>query len=142
MTLKIRAHHFLCLQGYQGYGYSDEYKLNLERILKLIQTMPDVEVEVIAQNDMICDYCPNKNQIGCKKDSGSIKTIRSLDLKVLEKLNIMEGVIDKASNLMRKVNTQFKNFPDIQAICDHCQWTEKCRWFQKVRYRWETAVKR
>jgi hypothetical protein len=31
-VIKLRVHHLLCLQGYQGYGYDECFKKNLENI--------------------------------------------------------------------------------------------------------------
>jgi len=131
-SIKIRAHHLLCVQGYQGYGYSDKFQANLERIIKLICTVPNLEIEIIAEKDMICSYCPHTGEIDCQLDEDSAQKIQSMDLKVLEKLNIKEGIRDKAQNLVMLTNTKFITYYDIQEICGNCRWEEKCLWFQKL----------
>lgn len=129
--IKIRAHHLLCLQGYQGYGYSDDFVSNLERIREIILTSSDHELQVVAEPDVICSYCPYNGDTGCQKDQGSNHRIQSMDLKILEKLNLVPGAKDLAKNLLERTNTNFKTFSDIQDICGHCQWEEKCLWYQK-----------
>lgn len=131
-SIKIRAHHLFCVQGYQGYGYSDKFQANLERIIKLINTVPDLEIEVIAEKDMICSYCPHTGKNGCQQDEDSAQKIQSMDLKILEKLNLKEGIREQAQNLVMLTNTKFKTYFDIQEICGNCQWKEKCLWFQKL----------
>ena len=131
-SIKIRAHHLFCVQGYQGYGYSDKFQANLERIIKLIRTVPNLEIEIIAEKDMICSYCPHTGKIDCQLDEDSAQKIQSMDLKVLEKLNLKEGIKDKAQNLVMLTNTKFKTYYDIQEICGNCRWEEKCLWFQKL----------
>ncbi len=34
--INIRAHHLLCLQGFQGYGYSQDFVRNMAEIIKKI----------------------------------------------------------------------------------------------------------
>lgn len=130
--LKIRAHHLLCLQGYQGYGYSESFKANLEKIIKLIHTTSDLVIEVVTENDLICEHCPYTDKTGCQKDENSSLKIKSMDLKVLEKLGLQEGVMDKSQNLINLINTKLKTYFDIEEICGNCQWKEKCLWFQKL----------
>jgi hypothetical protein len=132
VSLKIRAHHLLCFQGYQGYGYSKEFQDNLERIIKLINTDPDLEMEVIAEKDMICSCCPYMVKTDCQRNQYSARMVRLIDLKVLEKLNLKEGVREKAQNIIALTNTNIKNFDDIQEICGDCQWREKCLFAQKI----------
>lgn len=132
-TIKIRAHHLLCIQGYQGYGYNDRFKTNLEKVIQLIKTNPDLEVEVVTENDLICDHCPYNIQTGCQRDANSTQKIRAMDLKVLEKLTYQPGIRGKIQNLIRLTNTTFTTRSDIQPICGNCQWKEKCLWFQKFQ---------
>lgn len=130
--LKIRAHHLLCMQGYQGYGYSDPFRANFEQIIQQIYAVPDTEVELIAAKDMICSCCPYSGIQDCRLTEDSAQKIRSMDLKVMEKLNLKEGAIDKAQNLVWLTKTKFKTFYDIQEICGNCRWEEKCLWVQKL----------
>lgn len=130
--LKIRAHHLFCMQGYQGYGYSDQFQANFEQIIKQIYTVPDLEVELIAAKDMICSYCPHNGKTDCQLAEDSAQKIRSMDLKVLEKLNLNEGLKDKAQNLLQLTKTKIKTYYDIQEICGNCRWEEKCLWVQKL----------
>jgi hypothetical protein len=130
--LKIRAHHLLCLQGYQGYGYSDDFKANLERIRKLINRTPDLEMEVTAENDIICNCCPYWAETGCAKDEDSAADIRSMDLTILSRLKLTQGMKEKAQTLIMSTRTVFGTRLDVQEICGDCQWQEKCLWFQKL----------
>ncbi|HOP74337.1 MAG TPA: DUF1284 domain-containing protein [Bacillota bacterium] len=129
--IKIRAHHLLCLQGYQGYGYSESFVVNLERIRDLMITSPDLEVQVVAEEDIVCSCCPFRCEAGCQKDQDSSHRIRSMDLKILEKLHLISGMKCRAQNLLKLVEATFKTYSDIQDICGHCQWEEKCLWYQK-----------
>jgi hypothetical protein len=134
-TIKIRAHHLLCLQGYQGYGYSNGFVDDLERIQKFIMASSDLEVQVVAENDLICNCCPNRGETGCQKDANANKRIQSMDLKILERLNLKPGTKDITENFLNLINTNFKTYLNIQDICGNCQWTEKCLWYQRIANR-------
>lgn len=129
--LKIRAHHLLCIQGYQGYGYSDKFQANLERIIQLINTAADLEIQVVAENDVICSYCPYTGQTGCQKDKDSAQNIQTMDLKILGRLGLKEGMRDNPQNLIMLTHSKFKTYFDIEEMCGDCQWKEKCLWYQK-----------
>lgn len=130
-NIKIRAHHLLCLQGYQGYGYNSRFTVNLEKVAALINRTSDLEVKIVTDSDLICDYCPHNGILGCRKDQNSSSKIKAMDTKVLEKLDLKEGGSAKIQNIIALTNVKFKTYFDIQPICGNCQWKEKCLWFQK-----------
>ena len=69
--LKIRPHHILCMRAYQGMGYSKEFSIRMESIIKEIGAYNKYlnssslenelrEVEVVFSIDSICEKCPSK----------------------------------------------------------------------------------
>ncbi|ACV25331.1 DUF1284 domain-containing protein [Methanocaldococcus fervens] len=120
--LKIRAHHLLCMQGFQGYGYSEEFIKNMAKIVEVIDLNP--EIEVIAKCDVICSYCPYNINGKCQKGK-----VEDMDLKVLKKLNLKEGSRVRAKDLISLVNERFENFYDVLDVCGDCEWKSKCLWF-------------
>lgn len=130
-NIKIRAHHLLCLQGYQGYGYNNRFTENLKEVAALIDTTPDLEAEIVTDSDLICEYCPHNGIFSCQKDENSSSRIKAMDSKVLEILGLKEGVRAKIQNFIALTNAKFKTYHDIQPVCGNCQWKEKCLWFQK-----------
>lgn len=132
--IKIRAHHLLCLQGYQGYGYSREFEENLSAVLAYLRRSPIIEV--VVENDVICAECPNAIGRYCKQDLTEKMNFRALDLKVLEKLKIPPGTIDRVDNLFSLVNQLFSRAEDVTELCGQCQWREKCLWFRSRIHRW------
>ena len=69
--LKIRPHHILCMRAYSGNGYSEEFKIKMEGIIKEIKAYNEFlqvdnlkekikEVELVFYTDSICEKCPNK----------------------------------------------------------------------------------
>lgn len=129
--VKIRAHHLLCLQGYQGYGYNREFERNLQEIVDFFQEIPDQKVEVVAENDIVCAKCPNGKDGFCQNDIEDKMRIKSMDLMVLERLKMKPGVVEKMENLLILANQVLRRKGDATEICGQCQWREKCLWFIK-----------
>ena len=53
MLITLRGHHLLCIQGYQGYGYSEKFTDNMDNIIE----------------DLIKEGFLNKEQTICKNGS-------------------------------------------------------------------------
>jgi hypothetical protein len=131
LTLKIRGHHLLCLQGFQGYGYNLRFTENMAAVIRQIETDPELNLEIITTEDDICLHCPCLSETGCRKETGSHQKIRSLDLKVLAKLNCQPGRKENAQQIIKLTNNMFKTYADIREICGNCHWKEQCLWFQR-----------
>ncbi|MFA5864292.1 MAG: DUF1284 domain-containing protein [Phycisphaerae bacterium] len=124
--MKIRAHHLLCMQGFQGYGYSPHFVENMTRVIEEINSSPTLELEIVAECDIICGECPHNQQGSCGKKSDSAERVRNFDLRVLQKLNLTEGMTVKANEIFAYVNDKLKNDSDL---CGKCGWQEKCLWY-------------
>ena len=127
--INIRAHHLLCMQGFQGYGYNQEFKCNLEKLIKYLDSHPHCRLKVVADADVICEKCPHLKDGYCNKSLPS-DSIQDMDLKVLKKLGISEGKIETSHNLFHQVNLTLNQ----DDICGDCSWQNKCLWYQsKIR---------
>ena len=120
--MEIRAHHLLCMQGYQGYGYSPDFKRNMEEIIEYLDANPHSRLKVVADADVICLKCPKLEGGHCNKYSSL--AIVDMDLKVLEKLDLAEGAIEPAQKLLAEIKTW--NIYDLHDICRECSWKDKC----------------
>lgn len=121
----IRAHHLLCMQGFQGYGYNDEFRYNLEKLVKYLDSHPHCQIKVVADADVICEKCPNLKEEHCNKPLSS-GSIQDMDITVLNKLKIPEGKIETAQNLFYQVNMAL----NLDDVCGDCSWQSKCLWYQ------------
>ncbi len=126
-VIKIRAHHLLCMQGYQGYGYSREFERNLKEVIEYLDSHPYSRLEITAEADVICDKCPYLKDGKCIKSLNS-NSITYLDLKVLSKIGIELGKIESTGNIFKLVNESL-NSSDLKEICGKCSWKEKCLWY-------------
>ena len=131
--LKIRGHHLLCLQGFQGYGYNEDFVKNMTIIYDKI--MNDEEyIKLISSIDDICKKCPNnKCDICINKDENS--KIIKMDKIVLRKLQ-KEKNSDyyKASELFDLINNKlFTKKEDIKNTCLRCKWYDVCLWAKQIK---------
>lgn len=126
--LKIRPHHILCMRAYSGNGYSEEFKIKIEGIIKEIQAYNEFlqvdnlkeeikEVELVFYTDSICEKCPNK--LGENLCSSQEK-VNLLEIKVINHFNLKEGIYnykDLEDLVYGSINECI--FDDI---CKECEW--------------------
>jgi hypothetical protein len=127
-TMKIRAHHLLCMQGFQGYGYNEDFSENMSKVIKNLKSSPEQKIKIVTECDVICLYCPHNKKEKCKNILSNW-IIKRMDRKVLKKLGLEVGTNISAFSIFSLVNERFKTYSDIQDICGDCKWNEKCLWF-------------
>lgn len=66
VEIKVRAHHGMCLAFFAGNGYSKDFSSHMHKVQKHLEEMNPV-VEVIAEEDGICEECPNLTDGLCTK---------------------------------------------------------------------------
>ncbi len=125
--LKIRAHHLLCLQGFQGYGYNKDFVRNMTEIIAKIELNP--ELQITTEGDDICSCCIYNMEGECRKKPGSAYEVKNIDMRVLEKLNLKDGTTGRAKDFLSLANINLRNSFDVLDICGKCEWKEKCLWF-------------
>ena len=127
--LRIRAHHFLCMQGFQGYGYNGEFVGNMRSVIFKISSGAEPEAEVVSCCDVFCAACPYNKDGTCRKTQGFAK---NMDRNVLKKLGIKEGTKIQVADVLYLVNTKMKSVSDVREICGGCEWQEECLWFRRL----------
>lgn len=137
--LKIRAHHLCCIQGFQGYGYSPAFVANLRAVISDIKASPSRPLELVSECDVICASCPNQRECIAQQSIAS-RRIRNMDLVVMEKLKIKEGIVMKADEAFRLINSQLANASDIEEVCGTCKWRRKCLWYIRDKDNYENKT--
>jgi len=122
--IKIRAHHLLCVQGFQGYGYSRDFERNMDKVIMDLKSEEQV-LEIVAECDVICSHCPHKKDGLCKNTPESHEIIKNMDLNVLKKLGLKEGTRSKAKNVFTLLDRNIKT-NDVYELCGDCSWRNKC----------------
>jgi len=89
--MKIRAHHLLCIQGFQGYGYSEEFTENMSKVIQNLKSFPDHKIQITTCCDVLCACCPHNIGNKCAESSNSnekmIEPSENQDFSGLRKYN-------------------------------------------------------
>lgn len=120
--LKIRAHHFLCMQGFQGYGYNSSFTENMATIIDHIKN--NCTVAIVNYCDDICKPCSNNINNTCK----DFEKIKNMDDLVLEALKLNNNDIISTNETFKLVNETFKTIDAAYKICNNCSWKNICTW--------------
>jgi hypothetical protein len=123
--IKIRAHHILCMQGFQGLGYSEEFIINMARITEKIQKNPSFFIKVITEADSICKHCPHLQKDVCNMGTDSGEGIR--DISVLKELDMDSGSLISSAQLT--IFTDNLSPKIVKTICGKCRWQKDCLYF-------------
>lgn len=115
MTIRLRGHHLLCLLGYRGMGYSDDFCVNMTAIYELLLAKPETEIEIILGPDDVCKAYPPDKAYHCEG------TVYSLDAAILAKLGLevaergsWQSICDRVAETMVP--------EDISHLCTTCPW--------------------
>lgn len=128
--IKLRPHHLLCLQGFQGHGYSEAFTANMARLH--VGARHDVPVQIVSGIDDICGPCPHHHENICAKSPDAEKNVRAIDSKVLSLLGLRDGHADTAENIFTLVNRVLHTQADVKDVCGDCAWREKCLWYASL----------
>ena len=119
--IRLRPHHLMCIQGFQGKGYSDFFVDHLRGIIDLLNEDPDQRIEIIHAADDICMFCPHAKPGGlCDHET----KVTVYDEKTQDFFKINEGSIvfkEIRETVQNRLNTKVLN-----SICADCQWLGLC----------------
>ena len=128
MKLTLRAHHLLCLKGFQGYGYDESFVKNMNEV-NIKRKNNSTTITLISAADDLCVKCPNlKNNI-CQNKTENDKIIL-MDKEVLKRLDITKEY--NSVELFEKIDEIFNTKESVCEICSSCMWHEKCLFYQNL----------
>jgi len=120
--IPLRAHHLLCLLGFQGIGYTAGFIRNFQKVKRLVEQHPNLVVEVVDSCDVICIACPNMQDGECFKSGRKYnEKVKCIDGRVMERLGIKPGDRFKAKDLYALIKEKIQP-RDIKDICQGCDW--------------------
>lgn len=125
--IKIRAHHLLCVKGFEGKGYDESFVNNMRKIISILNSNP--YVKVLNSCDDICHKCPNMKDGKCVSENGDEEVVKIMDDIVISKINIQSGEVLLYQKLENKVLQSFKSKKDLQGVCSNCSWNNICKWY-------------
>jgi len=119
---RLRGHHLLCLYGFRGLGYDEDFVRNMTDLLQGLNRRPDQLVVLGETADDICRACPHLQNGGCaKRGEESEGSIRTHDNRILQRLEIEVGQVLPAWQLFRRVERRISP-EDLFHLCEGCQW--------------------
>ncbi len=80
MAIRLRGHHLLCLLGYRGMGYSEQFTANMTEVYNTLRQNPDTYIKLVEGPDEICSHYPKDKSGHCEED-----TVNTRDLAILKK---------------------------------------------------------
>jgi len=128
MKLKLRGHHLLCLKGFQGYGYSEDFTKNMTEI-NFLRKQDSTTVSLTNSPDDICRACPNLKDGICENIPQNERII-FMDNQVLSHLDDKKEY--NALELFDKTDLIFNTKESVGEICSNCMWHDKCLFYQKL----------
>ncbi len=128
MKLILRGHHLLCLKGFQGYGYDENFVENMNDVNSKIK-LSSTTVLLTNQPDDICKACPNLKNDLCKNEDEN-RRIVDMDNEVLKEFDTSKEY--SATELFEQIDELFDSAESVSKICFKCMWHEKCLFYQKL----------
>jgi len=121
-TLRLRAHHLLCLPGFRGLGYSREHAAAMWRAKnRLFGGAPDLAVVLQTHPDEICLACPWLKGGACRWGGRPREAEVALrDCRVLSRLELRCGTAYSPGEIKTRLDGLRRE--DILALCGNCHW--------------------
>ena len=119
--LKIRAHHLLCLLGFRGLGYNQEFIAVMRKVVERVRPNSVFPVTVIAERDIICAACPHNKEDKCMKKADSERKVKARDLEVLRRLGLEVGAQIPVAKAWARIKGSL-SLKDLAEICRDCEW--------------------
>lgn len=112
-VIKLRPHHLLCTQAYQGYGYSKDFTTCMDH---LVEVLPSSSVQLQQGVDEICNPCPYKEGNKCSTE----EKVTLMDQKVLSYFSLSYGEIAYSSTISKIRELMSEEI--FEDICSTCSW--------------------
>lgn len=120
-SVTLRPHHGLCLQFFQGKGYSDGFTAHMCQVKEKLEAGARVTIAETA--DEICSFCPNLQGGCCLTDS----KVRAYDQRVADICGLKAGMEMDWEQLSCLIRERILNAEGRENVCPDCQWSEICR---------------
>jgi hypothetical protein len=125
VTIRLRAHHLLCMLTFVGEGYTPAFTENYIRIARRLSSGEDIEL--VDGPDDICApllsgaaaHCHNESVVA--RDRAAAQAVgRLLGMAVWKGTRIYPDAA-----LLKRLRRNFA-LGTIRKACDECEWSELC----------------
>lgn len=121
--LEIRPHHILCIFGWRGRGYDEQFTGNFNKIVDSLWQVKESELKLVAGADDVCRACPNYNFDQCRLETDTQLSADAIDRRVLKRVDLKTGEIYRVKDLLSRVALDIRP-AELISICDGCMWLE------------------
>ena len=119
--VKLRPHHALCVQFFEGKGYSAEFTESMCRVTERLAS-EDPVIELTLSADVICSACPHNVGGVCE----STAKVALYDAAVLKAVSAEKGSVMPWSRLSSSVHEKIIDCGRLSDICGDCVWAGIC----------------
>ncbi len=125
MTVRLRAHHLLCMLTYVGKGYTPGFTVNYDRVAARLNAGEDIEI--VSGPDDICAPLLADPDAHCFSQSVVIR-----DQKALVSIaHLLDGAVTVHTHVtpdesfMKKLRSGFRD-GTVRSACAGCEWANLC----------------
>lgn len=119
-SLKLRPHHALCAQFFEGKGYSEAFVAHMYGILSELDR--GASVTLVDDCDAICAGCPNMQNGACETD----EKVRSIDRRAIEAMGVRFGDTLPWRDLSALAKDRIIAAEKLSDVCRDCEWIDIC----------------
>ena len=128
MRIKLRGHHLLCLLGFQGYGYSEDFVFNMTQINEKRKSK-DCIITLTNEADDICSSCPNLKDNICENEKQN-EIIVKMDNEILSHFDSKRKY--NSLELFKEASLKFNTLKSVENVCNNCKWENECLFYKKL----------
>ncbi|MER9947425.1 DUF1284 domain-containing protein [Mesorhizobium sp. M0047] len=125
MTIRLRAHHLLCLLTYVGKGYSPAFTANYDGIAERLSRGEDILL--VSGADDVCGPLLDEPEPHCLNESVYERDrLAAQDLEELLALPIRVGAsLDLDASMLARMRQAF-SAGRVRKACGGCEWSGLC----------------
>ncbi len=123
-ALPIRGHHLLCMLGFRGFGYSDDFVHNMKQIVARVMKGPEGIIELTTECDAICRACPHQEDGYCVKPEKGNRRPEDADRALLRRIGYAPNTRTTVREAYRRIASNISTGDLGRTLCRKCQWLE------------------
>ncbi|TPN74946.1 DUF1284 domain-containing protein [Mesorhizobium sp. CU2] len=125
MTVRLRAHHLLCLLTYVGKGYSPAFTANYDKVVERLAGGEDVQI--VSGPDDICAPLLDEKEPHCLGESAAGRDqLAARDVGELLGRPIAAGVRFSFETARLAAMRQAFSAGRTRQACQGCEWSDLC----------------
>lgn len=116
--IRLRAHHLICLQNFEGKGYSQAFVENMQRVVNCLKEHPEDDlICVVEGGDDLCSCCPFYQKNKCSAFNFVEQLDRSYAPLFPKKMSYHQ---------LKMLTNKQLDAAKFESICKHCEWWSVC----------------